>query len=77
MVRQMNTRQPAFYLLAFALLFSGCVAGERRHMTVQRQWPAAAIQRVELKGVNGDLKVEAADITEVSLPEFLEEPKKS
>ena len=67
MVRQMNTRPQAFYLLASALLFSGCVAGERHHATVKRQWPAATIDRVELKGVNGDLHVEAADIGEIVL----------
>ena len=67
MVSQMNTRLPAFYLLAAALLFSGCVAGERHHATVKRQWPAAAIDRVELQGVNGDLRVEAADTDEIAL----------
>jgi hypothetical protein len=67
MVRQMNTRLPAFYLLASALLVSGCVAGERRHVTVQRQWPASAIERVELRGVNGDLHVDAVDVPEVEL----------
>jgi DUF4097 and DUF4098 domain-containing protein YvlB len=50
-----------------ALLLSGCVAGERHAVTVNRQWPAAGIERVEVRGVNGDLRVEASNASVVTL----------
>lgn len=67
MVRQMNIRLHSIYLLGAALLLSGCVAGERHHVTVQRQWPTAAIERLEVHGVNGDLRVEAAGSEQISM----------
>lgn len=67
LVRQMNTRLGTVYLLGATLLVSGCVAGERHRTTVHRQWPAAAIERLEVHGVNGDLRVEASDSNQVTL----------
>ncbi|HUP49136.1 MAG TPA: DUF4097 family beta strand repeat-containing protein [Thermoanaerobaculia bacterium] len=63
----MNIRSRSVYLLGAALLLSGCVAGERHRVTVTREWPAAGIERVEVRGVNGGLRVEAADTDRVSL----------
>jgi DUF4097 and DUF4098 domain-containing protein YvlB len=67
MVSQMNIRRKGFYLLGAALLLTGCVGGERHAVTVRREWPAARIERLEIKGVNGDLRVEAADTDRVTL----------
>jgi DUF4097 and DUF4098 domain-containing protein YvlB len=67
MVSQMNIRRKGFYLLGAALLLTGCVAGERHAVTVRREWQAAEIERLEVKGVNGDLRVEAADTDRITL----------
>lgn len=67
MVSQMNIRRKGFYLLGAALLLTGCVAGERHAVTVRREWQAAHIERLEVKGVNGDLRVEAADTDRITL----------
>ena len=66
-VSQMNTRSRTVYLLATALLTSACAVGERHNVTVNRQWPAGGIERLEVRGVNGDLRVEATDEDVVSL----------
>ncbi len=62
----MNTRVNRLYLLA-ALLLAGCVAGERRQVTIQRHWPASQIHTIEVDGVDGSLSVEAGPATEVTL----------
>lgn len=67
MVSQMNNSRKGFYLLGAALLLTGCVAGERHSATVRREWQAAQIERLEVKGVNGDLRVEAADTDRITL----------
>ena len=67
MVSQMNSRRHSIYLLGAALLVSGCAVGERHHVTVQRQWPTTAIDRVEVQGVDGDLRVEAAQGERISM----------
>jgi hypothetical protein len=67
MVSQMNNRRKGFYLLGATLLLTGCVAGERHAVTVRRDWPAAHIDRLEVKGINGDLRVEAAATDRVVL----------
>ena len=63
----MNSRLHSIYLLGASLLLAGCVGGERHHVTVQREWPTTAIQRVEVHGVNGDLRVDAARAEQISL----------
>ncbi|HUP43980.1 MAG TPA: DUF4097 family beta strand repeat-containing protein [Thermoanaerobaculia bacterium] len=63
----MKTRSRTLSFLAAVLLLPGCIAGERHRVTVNRQWAAAGIERVEVRGVNGDLRVEASDISEVTL----------
>ena len=63
----MNIRVQTFYLLAATLLATGCAVGERHQVTVRREWPAAAIERLEVHGVNGDLRVEAANGDQVTL----------
>ena len=53
-----NRRSRSLYLL-LALLTVGCTVGERRREIIQREWPAASISRIELKEVNGSVKIEA------------------
>ncbi len=62
----MNIRMNRLYLLA-ALLLAGCVAGERRQVTIQRHWPASEIQTIEVDGVDGSLSVVAGSAAEVML----------
>jgi hypothetical protein len=54
------------YLIA-ALLFSGCVVGERHQATVQRTWPAEGIRVVKIDSVDGSLNVEAGSAHDISL----------
>ena len=63
----MRTRNRTLPLLAALVLLPSCVVGERHDVTVRRQWPAAGIQRVEVRGVNGDLRVEASRSSQISL----------
>ncbi len=63
----MNTRSPRVYLLTALFLTAGCVAGERRQATIQRQWPASAIRTLEVVGVDGSLNIEAGSPEQVTL----------
>ncbi|HET7712331.1 MAG TPA: DUF4097 family beta strand repeat-containing protein [Thermoanaerobaculia bacterium] len=54
----LNRRSSSLYLL-LALLAAGCTVGERRREIIQREWPASSISRIELKEVNGSVKIEA------------------
>lgn len=63
----MNTQTRTLYLLAATLLTTACAVGERHTVTVRREWPAAAIERLEVHGVNGDLRVEATTGDQVTL----------
>ena len=65
----MNIRRTSLYLLATALLaVSGCgPLGERHHVRIARDWPAAAIEKIEVRGINGDVRVEAAKVDHVKL----------
>ena len=64
----MNTRRSSLYLLAGVLLFAGCgPVGERHRVRIVREWPASGIERVEVHGVNGDLRVEASKDNRVNM----------
>jgi DUF4097 and DUF4098 domain-containing protein YvlB len=63
----MNSRKPSHYLLAVALLAMGCVAGERRHETIVRSWPADGIRRIDLSEVDGSVDVAAGPADQISL----------
>ena len=63
----MNIRRTSLYLLA-ALAVAGCgPLGERYHVRIARDWPAAAIDKIEVRGINGDVRVEAAKTNQVKL----------
>lgn len=49
------------------LLVLGCHAGTRRTIALQKEWPAAEIQRVELQGTNGRIHVTGANDGKVVL----------
>ncbi|HKO54362.1 MAG TPA: DUF4097 family beta strand repeat-containing protein [Thermoanaerobaculia bacterium] len=57
----MNSRTRSHYLLtaAAAVLAMSCAVGEKRSYTVEKTFPASAIQRIEIREVDGSLKVEA------------------
>lgn len=64
----MNSRRRTLYLLAaISLLTLGCAVGERRVDTVTRSWPAAAIKRIDVHGVDGNVDVTAGTSDQVTL----------
>lgn len=65
----MNSRKRTLYLLAaISLLTLGCgAAGERRTDTITRSWPAGAIKRVDVHGVDGNVDVTAGGSNEIAL----------
>jgi putative adhesin len=65
----MNTRTRSHYLLtaATALLAMSCAVREKRSYTVERTFPASALQRVEIREVDGSLKVEAGSDDKITL----------
>lgn len=63
----MNRHRTRVYLLAVALLASGCVAGERHEAMIERTWPAGGIKTVKVDGVNGSLSVQAGPANKISL----------
>ena len=66
----MNIRFRSVYLLAFVLA-AACgregVVGPTRTVMVTRSWPAADIRQIKVFEVSGNIRVEAAPTTEVSL----------
>lgn len=69
------TRSAAtFCLLAAGLVAAGCDHAHARTSksgsrtaTVNRTWPAAAIENVHIAGVDGTISVEAGDVTQITL----------
>ena len=49
------------------LLVTGCVAGERHQTTVERRWPVAGIETVQVDGIDGNLSVESGSADEIVL----------
>jgi hypothetical protein len=65
----MTTRKSNLWLLAL-LLALGCgrvVGGPRQTVTIERKWPAAAIERLKVSEVGGNIEVQAVDTNEISL----------
>jgi len=61
-------------LLAGFLLTAACnhervhgAGGSEKTVTINRTWPAAAIENLQVAGVDGTISVEAADTNEISL----------
>lgn len=50
-----------------AALAAGCYAPEARQSAFRQEWPAAQIQRVEVRGTNGRINVEAATSDRVQM----------
>ncbi|HEV7920106.1 MAG TPA: hypothetical protein VGR02_04860, partial [Thermoanaerobaculia bacterium] len=65
----MNSRTGKHYLLtvAVALLATSCAVGEKRSYTVEKTFPASALQRIEIREVDGSLKVEAGADDQITL----------
>ena len=66
----MNSRKRRFYSPIVALLvasLTGCVAGERRTVHISRTWDASAIKRIELREVDGEVRIDAASPNTISL----------
>jgi len=65
----MNSRTRRLYLLgaAAAALLASCNVGKQYDSTIQRRWPAAGIQRLNVREVDGSVEVIAADVQEISL----------
>lgn len=77
----MNSRNRRLYLPLGAILLASCVAGSRTEETITRRWPAAGINRIEIREVDGSVSIEAVQTTEISLVANVEargfEPKKN
>jgi hypothetical protein len=77
----MNSRSRRLYLPLGAILLASCVAGTRTEETITRRWPAAGINRIEIREVDGSVSVEASPSNEISLVANVEargfEPKKN
>lgn len=52
--------RPILYALTVTLAVSGCARLEYRKAHFEGSWPAAAIRRIEIEGVNGTINVDAA-----------------
>lgn len=67
----MNIRFRSVYLLAFLVLAAGCgresIVGPVRTAAVTRTWPAAGIREIRIVEVSGNLRVEAAPVSEIRL----------
>ncbi|MGZ4778042.1 MAG: DUF4097 family beta strand repeat-containing protein [Thermoanaerobaculia bacterium] len=77
----MNSRSRRFYFLIAPLLLAACVPGKQTQETITRQWPAAGINRIEIREVDGNVSVEAGPASEISLVANVQargfEPKKN
>jgi hypothetical protein len=66
----MNSRKPRFYSPIVAIILAsltGCVAGERRTVHIARTWDASAIKRIELREVDGEVRIDAAAPNTITL----------
>ncbi len=66
----MNSRKPRIYSPIAALLLvslTGCVAGERRTVHITRTWDATAIKRIELREIDGEVRIDAAAPNTITL----------
>lgn len=71
----MNRLKPALYLLAVALLSSGCDEAVGRtsradrdaKVTISRQWPASEIRQLRVFEVDGSVSVDAAETDQITL----------
>ncbi|HEX7153242.1 MAG TPA: DUF4097 family beta strand repeat-containing protein [Thermoanaerobaculia bacterium] len=67
----MNSRTHSHYLLIGALLLLGAchqgVTGPKKTATIERQWPATAITRLEVGEVDGSVSVEAGATDKITL----------
>jgi hypothetical protein len=63
----MNSSTRRLYFLIASLLLASCMGGKRTEETITRQWPAAGINRIEVREVDGNLSVEAGAPGEISL----------
>lgn len=65
----MTNRKRNVWLL-FALLATACggaLGGPRETLTIQRQWPAAEIERLKVSEVGGNISIEAGETNQISL----------
>lgn len=60
-------RSKKHYLLAAAVLASACVAGERHHETITRNWPATGIHTIDVHEVDGSVDIQGSDTNQISL----------
>jgi hypothetical protein len=66
----MNSQKRRIYSPLVAILLAsltGCVAGERRTVHIARSWDASAIKRIELREVDGEIRIDAAAPNTISL----------
>ena len=53
--------------LSAAAFVAGCYAPEVRHASFRQEWPASQIERVEVRGTNGRIEIEAAAVETVQM----------
>src|SRR5258708_11503813 len=67
---RMNSRKRRIYSPIAALLLAsltGCVAGERHTTHITRTWDATAIKRIELREIDGEVRIDAAAPNTITL----------
>jgi hypothetical protein len=67
----MTERKISLFLMSL-LLLAGCVEGKHYETTIQRTWPANGIKRINLREVDGTIRVEAGVANEISLVAHVE-----
>lgn len=67
----MTRRQISLFMMSL-LLLAGCVEGKHYEATVQRTWPASGIRRINLREIDGTIRVEGGLPNEISLVAHVE-----
>lgn len=64
----MNSRRRIIYSLTVILVASSCGSQmERRVVRIERQWPAGAVRRIEVREVDGTILVDAGPSDQIAL----------
>jgi len=64
----MNSRRSLIYSLLIVVAATGCqLAGERKIVHIDKSWPAAGVQSIEINELDGTIDIQAAETNEIVL----------